>query len=189
VGRGALLESRGTTDADWTHRRRVRFVHSPRSGRPAPPAEVVIALQVSGIHASASGILPLRSLPMREPISTDQSPPPGGRYSQAVRWGELLFISGQTPRDLDRKLVDGAFRTQAERVYANVRELAAAGGATMADALRVTVYLSDLKDAAEADDAFAAAFPEPRPARTTIGATIPVAIEVDAVFGVSDPGS
>lgn len=159
-----------------------------------PPAlyvrpEARDGLQSSRIHASARSVLPLRSLPMREPISTDQSPPPGGRYSQAVRWDELLFISGQTPRDLDRKLVDGAFRTQAERVYANVRELAAAGGATMADALRVTVYLSDLKDAAEADDAFAAAFPEPRPARTTIGATIPVAIEVDAVFGVSDPGS
>jgi 2-iminobutanoate/2-iminopropanoate deaminase len=123
---------------------------------------------------------------MREVISTDRSPPPGGSYSQAVRWGSLLFISGQTPRDLERRLVGGTFRAQAEQVYANVRSLAAAGGATMADALRVTVYLRDLADTAEAEDAFAAAFPEPRPARTTIGAAIPVSIEVDAVFGVSE---
>jgi 2-iminobutanoate/2-iminopropanoate deaminase len=123
---------------------------------------------------------------MREVISTDRSPPPGGSYSQAVRWGGLLFISGQTPRDLERRVVDGPFRAQAEQVYGNVRSLAAAGGATMADALRVTVYLRDLADTAEAEDAFAAAFPEPRPARTTIGATIPVSIEVDAVFGVTE---
>jgi 2-iminobutanoate/2-iminopropanoate deaminase len=123
---------------------------------------------------------------MREAITTDHSPPPGGSYSQAVRWGELLFISGQTPRDLNRELVDGPFSAHAEQVYANVRALAAAGGATMADALQVTVYLQDLKDTKAADAAFAAAFPEPRPARTTIGAQIPVSIEVDAVFGVSD---
>jgi reactive intermediate/imine deaminase len=123
---------------------------------------------------------------MREVISTDQSPAPGGSYSQAIRWGGLLFISGQTPRDLDRRVVDGPFGAQAEQVYANVRSLAAAGGATMADALRVTVYLRDLADTAEADAAFAAAFPEPRPARTTIGSTLPVSIEVDAVFGVTE---
>jgi enamine deaminase RidA (YjgF/YER057c/UK114 family) len=126
---------------------------------------------------------------MREAISTDRSPPPGGSYSQAIRWGGLLFISGQTPRDLDRNLVDGPFSAQAAQVYTNVEKLAAAGGATMADALSVTVYLTDLAYTREADEAFAAAFPEPRPARTTIAATIPVSIEVDAVFGVSEPAS
>jgi 2-iminobutanoate/2-iminopropanoate deaminase len=124
---------------------------------------------------------------MREAISTGDAPPPGGSYSQAIRWGDLLFISGQTPRDLERREVPGPFRAEAERVYANVRTLAAAGGAKMADALRVTVYLRDLADSAEADLAFAEAFPQPRPARTTVGAQIPVSIEVDAIFGVREP--
>jgi enamine deaminase RidA (YjgF/YER057c/UK114 family) len=123
---------------------------------------------------------------MREAISTNASPPPGGSYSQAIRFGGLLYISGQTPRDLNRQLVGGGFRAQADQVYANVRTLAQAGGAQMQDALKVTVYLSDLSDSAEADAAFADAFPEPRPTRTTIGATIPVSIEVDAVFGLSE---
>ena len=120
----------------------------------------------------------------RVAIQTDLTPPAGGSYSQAIRWGDLLFISGQTPRDRDRNIVPGPFRAQAQRVYENLRLLAEAGGARLEDALKVTVYLADLADAAEADAAFADAFPEPRPARTTVGAQIPVAIEVDAVFGL-----
>jgi 2-iminobutanoate/2-iminopropanoate deaminase len=122
----------------------------------------------------------------REAIQTELSPPAGGSYSQAIRWGNLLFLSGQTPRDLDRKLVSGPFRAQAERVYENLRQLAQAGGARLDDALQVTVYLADLADSAEADAVFAEFFPEPRPARTTVGAQLAVAIEVDAVFGVRE---
>jgi 2-iminobutanoate/2-iminopropanoate deaminase len=120
----------------------------------------------------------------REQITTDSAPPPGGSYSQAIRFGDLLFVSGQTPRDLERRVVSGPFRVQAERVYENLRLLAAAAGARMEDALKVTVYLADFGDAAQADEVFAEAFPEPRPARTTVGAQIPVSIEVDAVFGL-----
>jgi 2-iminobutanoate/2-iminopropanoate deaminase len=96
----------------------------------------------------------------------------------------MLFVSGQTPRDLQRNDVPGPFRAQAERTYANLRAVAEAGGAMMADALQVTVYLRDRADALEADAVFAEVFPEPRPARTTIGADIPVTIEIDAVFGI-----
>ncbi|WP_037411185.1 RidA family protein [Candidatus Solirubrobacter pratensis] len=121
---------------------------------------------------------------MRRAVSTNEAPPPAGSYSQAVRWGDLLLISGQTPRRTNGERMSGPFRDQAEQTYANVRALARAGGATMDDALRVTVYLQDHGDSAEADAAFAAAFPEPRPARTTIVCAIPFAIEVDAIFGI-----
>jgi 2-iminobutanoate/2-iminopropanoate deaminase len=123
----------------------------------------------------------------REAIRTADAPAPGGSYSQAIRWGELLFISGQTPRDLDRGDVGGSFSAQADQVYANLRAVAEAAGASIADALRVTVYLRDLGDFGEADAAFARAFPEPRPARTTVGAQLPVSIEIDAVFGLRSP--
>ncbi len=122
----------------------------------------------------------------RTQIQTTASPAPGGSYSQAIRWGNLLFLSGQTPRDLNRTPVAGPFRAQALRVYENLRTLAEVGGARLEDALQVTVYLADMADAAEADAVFAEVFPEPRPARTTVGAQIPVSIEVDAVFGVRE---
>ena len=121
---------------------------------------------------------------MKHPISTDQAPPPAGGYSQAVRWGDLLLISGQTPRRTSGERMSGPFDEQAAQTYANVRALAEAGGAAMDDALRVTVYLRDHADSAAADEAFVAAFAGPRPARTTIVCAIPVAIEVDAIFGI-----
>jgi 2-iminobutanoate/2-iminopropanoate deaminase len=58
---------------------------------------------------------------MRRAIRAPNAPGPGGAYSQAIRWGGLLFISGQTPRALDRQVVTGSFRVQAEQVYANLR--------------------------------------------------------------------
>jgi 2-iminobutanoate/2-iminopropanoate deaminase len=121
---------------------------------------------------------------MKQIITTDTAPAPAGSYSQAVRWGDLLLISGQTPRASSGERVGGPFEAQADLVYRNVRALAQAGGAAMDDALRVTVYLSDGARAADADAAFARAFAEPRPARTTIVCGIPVEIEVDAIFGV-----
>jgi 2-iminobutanoate/2-iminopropanoate deaminase len=115
-------------------------------------------------------------------VQTDAAPPPGGGYSQATIGGGLLHVSGQTPRGLDRRPVEGSFAAQAEQTYNNLRAVAEAGGATMAGALKVVVYLADFARAAEADAAFCAAFPEPRPARTTVQSDIPVSIEVDAVF-------
>src|SRR3954470_9156273 len=123
---------------------------------------------------------------LRSAVRTNDAPPPGGLYSQAIRWGDLLYVSGQTPRDLDRRPIGDTFREQAEQTYTNLRRVAEAGGATMATGLHLTVYLNDFADAAVADEVFAEVFPEPRPARTTVASDIPVPIEIDAVFGVVD---
>ena len=120
-------------------------------------------------------------------VVANDAPPPGGAYSQAIRWESLLFVSGQTPRDLERRNIDGPFRRQAEQTYANLEAVAKAGGSTMTDALKVTVYLRDQANVSEANDVFAEIFPEPRPARTTIVCDLPVSIEIDAVFGVRTP--
>ena len=120
----------------------------------------------------------------RGAVRTAAAPPPGGSYSQAIRWGDLLYVSGQTPRDLDRQPVVGTFRQQAEQTYANLRALIEAGGASMTTGLQLTVYLKDFGDAGVADEVFADVFTEPRPARTTVACDIPVSIEIDAVFGI-----
>jgi enamine deaminase RidA (YjgF/YER057c/UK114 family) len=95
-------------------------------------------------------------------------------------------VSGQTPRDLERREVVGPFRAQAERTYANLEAVAAAGGATLRDALQVTVYLRDGGDAAEADAVFAEVLPEPPPAGPQSVLRSRCQSRIDAVFGIRD---
>jgi 2-iminobutanoate/2-iminopropanoate deaminase len=94
----------------------------------------------------------------------------------------MVFVSGQTPRDLSREIVQGSFREQARQTFENVRSVAEAAGVTLADAVRVSVYLRDMTSFDEMDAIYAEYFPEPRPARTTIQSNIPVAIEVDVIL-------
>jgi 2-iminobutanoate/2-iminopropanoate deaminase len=122
----------------------------------------------------------------KEQIKTGDAPPPGGAYSQAIRCRGFLFISGQTPRDLSREIVDGSFEDQVRKVFYNLEAVAKAGGGSLADAVRVTVYLRDFASFEAMDRIFADFFPEPRPARTTIQSNIPVEVEVDAVLEVRD---
>lgn len=118
----------------------------------------------------------------KQAIRTKDAPPPGGAYSQAIRANGMVFVSGQTPRDLSREIVQGSFREQARQTFENVRSVAEAAGVTLADAVRVSVYLRDMTSFDEMDAIYAEYFPEPRPARTTIQSNIPVAIEVDVIL-------
>ena len=118
----------------------------------------------------------------KQAVSTNAAPPPGGAYSQAIKAANLVFISGQTPRDLSRALIDGSFEKQAHACFSNLRTVAEAADASLADAVRVTVYLEDMSDFDTMDRVYAEYFPEPRPARTTIQSNIPVPIEVDAIL-------
>lgn len=118
----------------------------------------------------------------KEQIKTDDAPPPGGSYSQGIKSGGFLFISGQTPRDLSREVVEGSIEDQARKAFSNLQAVAEAGGGSLADAVRVTVYLRDFASFEAMDRVFAEFFPEPRPARTTIQSNIPVEVEVDAVL-------
>ena len=122
----------------------------------------------------------------KEQIKTGDAPPPGGAYSQAIRSGGFLFISGQTPRDLSRELVNGSLEDQARKAFSNLEAVAKAGGGSLADAVQVTVYLRDFANFDVMDRVFADFFPEPRPARTTIQSDIPVEVEVDALLHVGD---
>lgn len=119
-------------------------------------------------------------------IATPQAPSAIGPYSQAVRAGDTVYLSGQIPLDpATGQLVEGQIEAQARRVFDNLAAVAAAAGATLDHAVRVTIYLTDLGNFAAANAVMAEYFREPYPARVTIGvAALPkgAAIEVDCVL-------
>ncbi len=122
----------------------------------------------------------------RQIIHTDQAPQAIGTYSQAVRVGNTVYVSGQIPTDAATgELVKGEMRLQAQRAFGNLRAIATAAGATLDSAVRVTIYLTDLGHFAVVNETMAQYFREPYPARVTIGvASLPrgAQIEVDCIL-------
>lgn len=123
----------------------------------------------------------------KRPIVTRGAPTPSGAYSQAIIAGDFMFLAGQGPFDPDGNLVGESFADQVRQVFANLAAVAAEGGRTLADAVRVGVYLNDMDTFKEMDAIYRLTFPEPLPARTTIGTPLPgFGIEVDAVLYVGE---
>jgi reactive intermediate/imine deaminase len=122
----------------------------------------------------------------RQPVSTDQAPAAIGPYSQAVRSGGLLFLSGQIPLDpATMQLVEGDITTQARRVFDNLRAVCEAAGAGLDRIVRVGIYVVDLGDFAAVNAVMAEYFDAPYPARSTIEVTgLPkgARVEVDAIL-------
>jgi reactive intermediate/imine deaminase len=122
----------------------------------------------------------------REAISTDSAPRAIGPYSQAIRAGNTVYLSGQIPLDpATGELVGGGFESETRRVFDNLRAVAAAAGATLDHAVRVTIYLTDIGKFPIVNGIMSEYFNEPYPARVTIGvASLPkgAAVEVDCVL-------
>jgi len=122
----------------------------------------------------------------REIVTAPQAPAAIGPYSHAVRSGGLLYCSGQIPLDpATGELVEGSVAVQARRCLDNLEAVAAAAGTTLARAVRITIYMTDLGAFAEVNEACAAAFPSDPPARATVGvAALPrgAAVEIDAII-------
>jgi reactive intermediate/imine deaminase len=121
-----------------------------------------------------------------KPISTPDAPAAIGTYSQAVRAGDTVYLSGQIPLDpKTMKIVDGDFEAQARRVFDNLRAVCRAAGGDFDKVVRITVYLTDLANFAKVNEVMATYFREPYPARAAIGvASLPrgSAVEIDAVM-------
>lgn len=121
----------------------------------------------------------------RQAIHSDAAPKAIGPYSQAVRAGNTLYLSGQIPLDpATGALVTGDIGTQATRVFENLKAVLAAGNATFDDVVRVAIYMTDLGNFAAVNEVMAKYFKAPYPARSTIGvAALPkgVAVEVDVI--------
>lgn len=122
----------------------------------------------------------------REVILTDAAPAAIGTYSQAVRVGDTVYMSGQIPLDpATMQLVDASVEAQICRVFDNLAAVAAAAGGSLGDIVRLTVYLTDLNNFASVNEVMATYFEEPYPARAAIGvASLPrgAAVEVDAIL-------
>lgn len=123
-------------------------------------------------------------------VTTDKAPAAIGPYSQAVVHHGTAYLSGQIPIDpATGQVVEGGIEAQTERVLENLKGLLEACGATLADVLKVTVYLRDLGEFARMNEVFARYFIQDPPARATIeAARLPrdVRIEVDAIAAVPD---
>jgi 2-iminobutanoate/2-iminopropanoate deaminase len=105
----------------------------------------------------------------RQPVSTDQAPAAIGPYSQAIRAGSFLFVSGQVPLDPQSGvLVDGDITVQTKRVLENLSAILAASGASFADVVKTTVFLLDMNEFAAMNGVYAKFFPDPPPARSTV---------------------
>jgi len=125
----------------------------------------------------------------KEIISTPRAPAAIGTYSQAVKTGRMVFLSGQIPLDpKTMELVDGDIRAQIRQAFENLAAVAEASGGSLADAVRVTVYLTDLAHFPAVNEIMAQYFAEPYPARAAIGvAALPrgAAGEVDAILALA----
>jgi 2-iminobutanoate/2-iminopropanoate deaminase len=105
----------------------------------------------------------------KEIITTSHAPAAIGPYSQAVRSGNLVFVSGQIPLDpATGQLVEGEIEVQAERVLRNLAGILEAAGSGLEKALKVTVYLRDLNDFGRLNEVYARFFPAQPPARATV---------------------
>lgn len=121
----------------------------------------------------------------RSIISTASAPAAIGTYSQAVRAGNTVYLSGQIGLDpATMEMVDG-FEAQTVRVFENLKAVAEASGGSLADAVKFTIYLTDLSNFAKVNEVMARYFVEPYPARAAVGVReLPkgAVVEADAIL-------
>jgi len=119
----------------------------------------------------------------KQAFQTDNAPRPGGAYSQAIRAGDFIYVAGQVPVDpTTGKLVNGEIEEQTARVLDNVQAILATTGTTMNDVVKTTVHLSDISLFARFNAVYTGYFPDPKPARTTVGSQLPgFHVEIDVV--------
>jgi reactive intermediate/imine deaminase len=121
----------------------------------------------------------------RQIIATASAPAAIGTYSQAVRAGDTIYMSGQIGLDPISMTLADNFEAQAVQVFENLRAVAEAAGASLADAVKVNLYLTDLGNFAKLNEIMARYFSEPFPARAAVGvASLPrgAVVEADAVL-------
>lgn len=122
------------------------------------------------------------------PIHTADAPAAIGTYSQAVACGDWVFLSGQIPLDpATMETVEGDARAQIHQVFRNLSAVAAASGGSLANCVKLTVYLTDLGCFPEVNEVMAEYFTEPYPARAAVEvAALPkgVAVEMDAILNL-----
>jgi reactive intermediate/imine deaminase len=122
----------------------------------------------------------------RHIITTDKAPQAIGTYSQAVKVGNTVYLSGQIPLEpATMQLIEGDMRSQIVRVFENLKAIATAAGGSLADIVKLTVYLTDLNHFPLVNEVMATYFKEPYPARAAVGVVqLPkgATVEMDAIM-------
>ena len=122
---------------------------------------------------------------MRQAVATPSAPKAIGPYSQAIRAGSLLFVSGQIPLDpVSGQMVEGSIAAQTHRVFQNLGAILEAAGASFDQVVRTTVYLADMNDFAAMNEVYGTYFSSPAPARATVqAARLPrdARVEIDVI--------
>jgi 2-iminobutanoate/2-iminopropanoate deaminase len=121
----------------------------------------------------------------KDPITTERIAPPVGPFSPAIRAGDTIYLSGQVAQDpRTGRLVEGGVTPQTEQIFDNAEAVLRAAGKTLADVVRVGVFLTDMRDFQAMNAVYARHFTPPYPARTTVGvASLPLgaAVEIELV--------
>jgi 2-iminobutanoate/2-iminopropanoate deaminase len=127
---------------------------------------------------------------MRQAISSEGAPQAIGPYSQAIRAGSLVFVSGQIPLDpVTGQLIEGDIVAQTHRVFANLRAILESAGASLDHVVRATVYLADMNDFAAVNEVYGTYFSSPAPARATVqAARLPkdARVEIDVIAALDE---
>lgn len=127
----------------------------------------------------------------REIIETDQAPQAIGTYSQAVKFNNTVYLSGQIPLDPETMtLVDGDIAVQIRRVFDNLQAVARAAGGELADIVKLNVYLADLAHFPVVNEIMGEYFAKPYPARAAVGvAALPkgAQVEMDGIMELVEP--
>jgi len=127
---------------------------------------------------------------LRERIQTENAPGAIGPYSQAIKAGGFVFVSGQIPTDPQTgQFVAGGIAEQTERVLKNLQAVLEAAGSSLGQVVKTTVFLADMKELSGMNEVYAKFFPEPPPARATVAvAGLPrdARVEIEVVALVSE---
>ena len=124
----------------------------------------------------------------KQQIVTKSGAAPSGSYSQGLRVGNFILVSGQGPFDPETgELVGETIEEQTAKTLENIKAILEAGNATMADVVKVTVHLADIDKFDRFDSTYATFFPDPKPTRTTVGSQLlGIKIEIDAMAYIDD---
>lgn len=129
---------------------------------------------------------------MKKAIHTPSAPAAIGTYSQAVRHGPWVFLSGQIPLDPETmEMVEGGIEAQIQRVLENLAAVCRAAGGSLDDVVKLTVYLTNMADFPHVNTVMGQHFNEPFPARAAIGVSaLPrgADVEMDAILALDDAG-
>ena len=118
----------------------------------------------------------------KEAIHSDNAPAAIGTYSQAIRSGDIVFLSGQIPLDPQTmEVVDGDFEARARQVFENLKAVAEAAGGNLDQVVKLTIYMTDLGNFATVNEVMANYFSEPYPARAALGVrSLPKGVDIEA---------